>query len=231
MQFGRILRVSAWLTVGCSAGLAQTIVAVPGPYLSAPGNTAQATSWTASRAYTNVTITADVFNSTFVISGASLTTQIGPGATSAQQIATTTVPPVFGGTATLFTGLNLGPGTYYLVLMFNSGQFSSGAWQVQASASPITLGTGVTLGPSLVGPFSSFPSYGPSASFSGLSSTGFLNDGDRFMFSVTGDAVSSPTASPVGTPALSVWGLGGLAILLVMFPAWLAGRPRSNGRA
>ena len=162
-----------------------------------------ATSWTASSSYTGVTVSASVDNTSGVIAQAWLTTQIGPGATSAQQIATTTVPPV-SGNDTLFTGLSLGPGTYYLVLMFNSGM-SIADWQIQDSASPIVTDAGVTIGPSLVGPFQSFPSYGPSASFSSLGSSDLGdNNGDKFMFSVTegSGAVPEPASVFLLGPAL-----------------------------
>jgi hypothetical protein len=83
--------------------------------------------WSQTGTYVNVTITVEIDPGTG--SGTSgtayLTTQVGPGTSVAQQIATAPFSatgakfsPVLN---TLFTGLTLGPGNYYLVLSSATG--------------------------------------------------------------------------------------------------------------
>ena len=113
--------------------------------------------WTQTGTYTNVSISADV-NITGspgdppikpTDTGLSfLTTQVGAGTTVADQIASGT----FAGPSdwatnptpnwiTLFTGLTLGPGTYYLTL---DTLGYGGGWRVDTSSDVALLGSGVT---------------------------------------------------------------------------------------
>jgi hypothetical protein len=195
---------------------ANVIVSVPGPGDRGLANRVMETSFTTTSSYSNVAISANVQNIAGTIAGAWLTTQIGPGATSAEQIATTTIPLSNGGDVSLFSGLNLNPGIYYLVLSFNSGGLAS-VWNVQPSASPVTLDSGVTLGASMIGTFADFPAFGPSETFSGLSSTGASN-ADHFMFSVTGTSSTTPEPSSVALFASAI---------LALLPGF---RKRLNGR-
>jgi hypothetical protein len=102
----------------------------------------QAAGWSQTESFTNVTVEADLggLYSAFEINNAGtghayLMRQIGPGTTVANQVAFTTFPGVGGnvalGMTTLFTGLTLGPGTYYLVL--GSDAASAGTWAVDTS--------------------------------------------------------------------------------------------------
>jgi hypothetical protein len=113
--------------------------------------------WSQTGTYTNVSISADV---NIVGSpgdppikptdtGLSfLTTQVGLGTTVANQIASGTFagPSNWGANPTpnwitLFTGLTLGPGTYYLTLDTTG---YGGGWRVDTTANSPALGPGVT---------------------------------------------------------------------------------------
>jgi hypothetical protein len=75
-------------------------------------------SWTSSFSFNNVSIFGEVSGDPTSIMTAYLTTQIGPGTTVADQIASAILTPPSADTTgvLLLSGLNLGPGTYYLVL-------------------------------------------------------------------------------------------------------------------
>lgn len=122
--------------------------------------------WTQTGTYTNVSISADVnivgtpgdpANGKPTDTGLSfLTTQVGVGTTAADQIASGTFAGPSNWAAnphpnwtTLFTGLTLGPGTYYLTLDTTG---YGGGWRVDDSSvdSP-ALGSGVTPAGSLYG--------------------------------------------------------------------------------
>lgn len=122
--------------------------------------------WSQTGTYTNVSISADVnivgspgdpANGKPTDTGLSfLTTQVGAGTTVANQIASGTFagPSNWGANPTpnwitLFTGLTLGPGTYYLTLDTTG---YGGGWRVDVSPSDLpTLGSGVTPAGSLYG--------------------------------------------------------------------------------
>jgi hypothetical protein len=157
----------------------------------AAGDVAAAAGWSQTSMYSNVTITAEVDpgSSAGDIGTAFLMTKIGPGTTVADQIATTNFTAT--GTAgtymldTLFTGLTLGPGSYYLVL--ESANYSTNGgmgWELD-SGTPVT-GSGVTL---LFANANTFPattpgSYVPAMNFSG-------SIGGTWDFSVTSEAGSA----------------------------------------
>lgn len=111
----------------------ETIVSVApfpgGPAIGGAVNQYLMMSWTASQTFADVAIDAYVETShipgipDYTDATAYLTTQVGPGATSATLIASNgiTMPVMldpFGipPETNLFSGLNLGPGTYYLIL-------------------------------------------------------------------------------------------------------------------
>jgi len=191
---------------------ADTVITVTGGSTAQgiSGNGTTAESWTSSGGFTGVTISVNIgsTDANNASGTAWLMTQIGPGTTTSQQVATTnfvaptvvnffTSPPL----TTLFTGLSLPPGTYYLVLTSPSG---SVAWQLGGSATP---GIGVTFQgtqSAFGGVNSSFP---PASSFSANART--------FGLQVTGaPAISSVTPAPSSLSLL----LTGLAVtgLLLM---------------
>ena len=155
---------------------ATTILSVSGPQGSTLtlGGTHQAlvASWSSANTYSGVSI---AFQSNFgpFAGTAYLMTQIGPGTTSSQQVAiasysATSASPSL---TSLFSGLTLGPGTYYLVLTSSSS--SSGGWATPYGAGPavVSLAAGVTRGAQLiVNDSTGVPdlSYFPASSFSAL---------------------------------------------------------------
>lgn len=142
--------------------------------------------WTQTGTYTNVTITAQLNGGVALPTTAYiyLLNSLGPGTTAgANQIAyeMETIPSGTQG-VTLFTGLTLGPGTYYLL----ADEVSAG-WT--GSISPVyTTDTGISN-------ISAFISNGAIAGYSPDTSYK-LTSGD-FFFSVTG----TPTTSAVPEPA------------------------------
>jgi hypothetical protein len=87
-------------------------------------------SWSSLVAYDNVSIFAEVgADNSFGDLTAFLTTRVGSGTTAANQVASVTMtPPAYNSPGVdLFSGLNLGPGTYYLVLSGPASLFAIGA--------------------------------------------------------------------------------------------------------
>jgi hypothetical protein len=105
------------------------------------GTGAVETSWTQTGSFSNVSIAAPLANGPDQIY---LTNAIGPAATQ-QNVIASVMLPITGQTSgaasltTLFTGLNLGPGTYYLVVQ-------GGDWDIVDGGETATLAPGVTLG-------------------------------------------------------------------------------------
>jgi hypothetical protein len=133
------------------------------------------TSWSESKSYTDVSIAALVDSA--IVGGtptadAYLTTQIGPGTTTADEIARTrfTVPvalPVCspascGAMVTLFSGLSLGPGNYFVTM--GPDPISSGVVGWFPALDPtVVLDTGVSEGNSFIA--SGVASYPPASAF------------------------------------------------------------------
>lgn len=82
--------------------------------------------WSQTDLYSNVSVKAELDGNGTAINGtAYLMTQVGPGTTTANQIASAdfavTALPFGPDLTTLFTGLTLGPGTYYLIITASGG--------------------------------------------------------------------------------------------------------------
>ncbi len=137
----RLKKLGAFLMLSAGYAMAGTILSVsPNPSYSAGVGTATiAVGWTQTVTYSNVSISAVLTDDTpgGPLSGTELTAYlmnaIGPSATSANEVvapATITGLPASFSNTTLFSGLTLGPGTYYLVLaqanQYISVQYSSG---------------------------------------------------------------------------------------------------------
>jgi hypothetical protein len=174
-----------------------------------------AASWTTLGTYFDVSITADVGanDSTVPSISAYLTTGIGPTETDADQIAGITFNPSTDNEIdTLFSGLNLGPGTYYLVLIGGDLDTTESVWWGTDAGTAATTGAGVTFGGDGfaaigvgLGVNNTYP---PASDFNSAPGLGLL-------FQVTGDAAPEPgsfTLAPIG-------GLAGL---------WLWKRRRSE---
>lgn len=90
-------------------------------------------SWTQTRPYFDVSITARLFSAEPDSGVAYLTTRIGPGATLADQIASASFlfPPEhhYPADVLVFSGLTLAPGTYYLIIAggstYHAGWYST----------------------------------------------------------------------------------------------------------
>jgi hypothetical protein len=170
---------------GCNSG--QTIDGV--------NTTAQ--SWSSASTLTNASISVNVGSiNPGVTVTAWLMTAIGPGTTTTSQVATTTftAPTVANFTSappatTVFSGLNLNPGTYYVVLSSTAG----GVWEFCGT----TAATGVTYGGAR-GALGGFNAVFPPAST-------FTSNARAFDMQIVGTATAT-------VPALSEWALLALAI-------------------
>jgi hypothetical protein len=172
-----------------------------------------AVSWTQTGSYTNVAIGAVLAsdNGLSTATGtAYLMNLIGPSATSANEVTTPFTGIAAGGNNSLsevplFSGLSLGPGTYYLVIVpadFN--QVDSLDWDFTTTAA-VTLGSGVTENSDQV--VSGSPAgFGPASTF--------VTEANHQLFSVTGDASQGPPP-PSGAPEPSTVMMmaGGLAAI------------------
>lgn len=171
---------------------ASVIVEVPGPSSGGAGNRVFAASWTQTGTYNNVSISADLFGigTPGVTATAWLTTAIGASATIADQLATTAVT-----SNSLFSGLTLGPDTYFLVISISSGSVQAG-WSTTFSPAPTTAAD-VTIGGSFFGDFNVFPAFGPSGNFTAVSPS-------QFLYRV--ESIADPAAVPEPT-TLSLLGV------------------------
>jgi hypothetical protein len=179
-------------------------------------------SWTSVDIYSDVSITVDVEQGDPPLSGvAYLTTRIGPGTTPADEVATAPfIPPAVNGPLTIFTGLDLDPGTYYLILYGPAPGL--GAWAHNINATIVT-GIGVTRNPDLLaneiktGGSIVNLSYPPASTFG-------LYDGfqQNMILEITGEFVPEP-----GTLGFALVGLAVLAGLR-RAPGRAASRRRSN---
>lgn len=169
-----------------------TIVAVQGPassalpiFNSAPIQIGYA-SWTQSGSYDDVSIIASLGDESSGDTGvAYLSTSIGPGAT-ALDIQSFSFPGGGAGPVTLFSGLTLGPGTYFLVVAPSDGQtFVEASWSETSSPAVVsdfgetTNGFGVASFISLANP--------PAVDWASVPDLNLL-------FSVTGNSVPEPSS-------------------------------------
>jgi hypothetical protein len=168
-------------------------------------------SWTTTTAYANVAIAANLFGlgpTTGQVTGY-LSNSVGPGATAIATSAPVSVVPTAQANLTLFSGLTLPAGTYYLVLTSNLACGNGDLGWSYTAATP-TVVPGVILGTEGY----ASPSIGSTNTSNPVAST-FVTSG-TLSLSVQVTASSTP-APPIGTPIppslmLSVTGLAGLGI-------------------
>jgi len=155
-----------------------------------------------------------------------LTTHIGPGTTVMDEVAQAvfTVPlelPVCspsscGANVTLYSGLSLGPGAYFLTLGPPTAGNSVAAW-FPAINPRVIKDTGVTLGPCVVAFGAAIAPYPPASAFGPLGSCGSQGDTPLVMiFTVTGTAENAvPEPAPV-----ALIGCGALFLLSGQSHRW-----------
>jgi hypothetical protein len=217
MMLNKLLRIAALiaLLIVSTGGYAATIYNVtgPSPFGFANQNPA-ALGWSQTGTYTNVSITAPLADLTSggPIGGVEgtvyLVNQIGPGTTSANNVA----PPVSISSLTasftpqlLFSGLTLGPGNYYIVFVSTSTSDLSMSMQGTGSAI-LTLGSGVT---ELGNNSGTVPATFPPATTDLLP----LGTPNNYFITITGDLSSVPA---VAIPTLGPGNMIALMVLLAL---------------
>ncbi len=190
-QWGLIVLVS---TI-CAPLSADTIIGRTGPAFSdftLGPNDVFCISWSTSDAFSNVSITARMTSfSGMPGSGiAYLTTQIGPGTTVLDQVASAPfiVSAPIASDVLLFSGLSLTAGTYYLTL---SSPESTTAW-LGASNPPMTTAPGVSYNGQFGQRHTPVDPYPPA---SGFMPTDVAQGYSSLLFVVSGDAVPEPSTA------------------------------------
>ncbi len=167
----------------------------PSTGVGADSSESVAISWTMNSSYKNVNIAAYLVGSNVPDSGtAYLTTRIGPSTTTSAQVDSSPITfPVFGPVwQTLFSGLTLGPGTYYIVL--SSTEAVGGGWSFAPTPLDVTA-PGAQIGKSLYGVNLPSNAYAPADPY------GPTYSNENFVFAVQGDPVN---AAAVPEPAYSI---------------------------
>jgi hypothetical protein len=173
----------------------------------------QVVSWTETDSYTDVTIGANIGvdngNPSEEATGtAYLMMKIGAGTTMTEELASAPVSvkgnPGLDSMTTIFSGLSLGPGTYYLVIDPSSVNLPSSMDWDEAGTPTQTFGTGAS-------DVMAFTATTTNAAFPPANT--FASDPFTPIFSVTGDlgVITSPTPEP-STTILLACGLAALAV-------------------
>jgi hypothetical protein len=193
------LRIVSCISVPILFGLtlgAATIVSESGPIGpttgAVNGGIGLEVSWTSSITYTNVNISANLSSGSPTASGTDtffLTTRIGPGTTTADEITrnTLTVPAGPQSVLPIFSGLTLPAGNYFLVL---GGPFTPAIFWSTSDSPTITTGAGVTFdGTGVASPNCGVCPYVPATTFD--TSSQF-----HYLFEVSGTApVPEPSSA------------------------------------
>jgi hypothetical protein len=198
---------------------AATLADIPGPTFGyfAFGNAALANSWTQTFGVTDGSISVDVqgLQSSGGPVNFYLTTAIGPTATLSDLIAATSIQVPFAlTTVTPFTNLNLGAGSYYLIMAgYNTGEngIFGPDWNYYNGNSGVQTIAGLTLNPLLYST-SALGMYAPATTFQ------TANYPQYGVMSYTGTVVPNTTAqAPEIDPSLTMSALtflvGALAVL------------------
>jgi len=195
------------LTAGSAFGATTVVSDLFNGGSSGAANGLFVASWNQTGSWTNVAIGANLATNNGLSTStgtAYLMNQIGPGTTAANEVTSpfsivVTGNPGINVMTPLFSGLSLGPGTYYLVIAPNNGDFVLD-WVL--TGPPLqTLGPGVTQNPDQ---FAGSPA--PFAPASSFSDTSFSR-----IFSVTGDAVTGTSAPEPSTIGVILLGAAVLA--------------------
>lgn len=170
-------------------------------------DTSFAVTWTQPAAYSGVAITANLLTIDGLAAGgtAYLTNSTGPGAANVVPPATFTLPagaPETPAPITLFSGLTLPAGTYYLTISNGSGNLG---WAYVYGGAAENTAAGVTIGPDLQD-FGALTAYPPAAATFGTFPVSAGGATHILLFSVT-------TAVSIDT--LSIWGFSVAVALLI----------------
>ncbi|MFN7933101.1 MAG: PEP-CTERM sorting domain-containing protein [Bryobacteraceae bacterium] len=199
-----MIRILSLLCATAALAFPGTVISVsssPNVFLGGIG----AVSWTQSGSFNNVEVTAQMSNQSGVGQSLSfhayLTDAIGATATVADEIASLgfSLAPGLNQTVNLFSGLTLGPGTYFLVISPDAGVSGIAGWAAINSAPTVTLGSGVTRNADR-GSSGAIASYPPSTVIP-------LLTGGSLLYDVT--TVDSAVPEPATTALIGA----GLAIL------------------
>jgi hypothetical protein len=161
-----------------------------------------AAGWTQTGSFDNIVISADVFTANKTPSAAGtafISDSLGAGASTLFTQAFT-FPLIGSGPTTLFSGLTLGPGTYFLVLASSDAGADDG-WNG-------TTGTAFT---SAVGATSAGFFFATNPASGNPPASSFTSGDLGLLFSVTGDPVASAVPEPSTVLALGC-GLGALVL-------------------
>jgi len=223
--FAMILLGTGWT----DAAMASTILNIPGPTIGYAdfGDSALAVSWTQNFGITNGSIS--VYVQGLEPSGGTinfyLTTALGATATLDDLVAFTSVEVPFALTpVTPFSDLNLGPGTYYLILAdytTDNNGFDGPDWNYYAGTN-IDTAPGLTLSP-MEGAFSLGP-FAPAADFTPVEIA------IQGTLSFTGTIVPATTTAPEPSSVL-MFTLGLIAVGLVRNCRAARGRGPSRSTA
>jgi hypothetical protein len=201
---------------------AQTVVSVTGTPVNDshnPGGAGFAT-WTQTGTFSNVTIQATIYSCYETASGYGYLTLNGTA--QANQVAQSSLLSVgsssYNGATTaqvtVFTGLTLGPGTYYLTIS-PTGSECGKLWEDTASPTESTA-TGVSLPATAFGASSwvsgSFNQYASINSTYPPAGTFYYSNGPYFLYTVTGSPVGGTTPA---VPAMTLPAAIGLCLLLL----------------
>jgi hypothetical protein len=154
-----------------------------------PTNQVLAVSWTQTSTFTDVVIQALIYSNdpNFDQGTAWLTQSIGPGTPPGSELAQSAVTfPAFGSPTQLFTGVTLGPGTWYLILSSSIKTLNLGWWN--GNGTPVT-GAGVTMGETLL-------SAAQFANFGYAPGSNFIGTYPSLAFSVEGREVPATVPEP-----------------------------------
>jgi len=193
--------------------LASAVIALPGTVISVSGSNPGgvnmggigAVSWTQSGAFSGVSISAVMTNAfgggQSIAFHAFVTDAIGAGTTVADEIASTafSITPGFNQTVDLFSGLSLGPGTYFLVISPDAGASGAGGWSVTTASPTVTTGLGVTRNADR-GSNGAIALYPPSSDIPVLT-------GGSLLYSVTASDVPEPGATTLIACGLAMLGI------------------------
>jgi hypothetical protein len=208
-QTGGIVKAHYYLlalVAACPAAFGTTVVS----QLFSAGSTGSfnelsAISWTQTGSYSSVDILANIANTSSIATTtatAYLMTQIGAGTTAADEVvgpvtASVTGNPGLNAMTTIFSGLTLGPGTYYLVLDPNSTDFH---WDLTIPP-VVATDSGVTAGPSVAtNTVAGFP---PASTFG--------SESFSFIYEVTGTAGTGTSTPEPSTAVMLIIGVAAIA--------------------